>query len=161
MSRESGSSRKRARESSSRKIARPRRRRSSVACLFTRARRRDGFRNGPNIARYTAQLAHRVGQLLDEHSFPFVLGGDCSILLGPMLALRERGRYGLCFIDGHADFCYARDPKRRGRYTAAGLDLALATGKGPDALTNLQGRKPVVREPTKLTRWAIVTTVTT
>ncbi len=40
-----------------------------------------------------------------------------------MLALRERGRYGLCFIDGHADFCYARDPKRRGRYTAAGLDL--------------------------------------
>jgi len=106
-------------------------------------------------------LAHRVGQLLNEHSFPFVLGGDCSILLGPMLALRERGRYGLCFIDGHADFCYARDPKRRGRYTAAGLDLALATGKGPDALTNLQGRKPVVREPTKLTRWAIVTTVTT
>ncbi len=105
-----------------------------------------GFRNGPSLARYTEQLSRKIGSQLDQDTFLFVLGGDCSILLGATLALRRRGRYGLCFIDGHNDFCYARDPKWRGRYTAAGLDLALAAGHGPDALTNLDGLKPYVRE---------------
>jgi arginase len=104
-----------------------------------------GFLNGPRIAEYTRQLATRIGTLLEENAFPFIIGGDCSILLGSALALRRRGRYGLCFIDGHNDFSYARDPKRRGRYTAAGLDLALTTGHGPDALTNIDGLKPYVR----------------
>jgi arginase len=105
-----------------------------------------GFRNGPTLARYTEQLSRKIGLQLEQDVFPLVLGGDCSILLGAALALRRRGRYGLCFIDGHNDFCYARDPKWRGRYTAAGLDLALATGHGPDALTNLEDLKPYVRE---------------
>jgi arginase len=104
-----------------------------------------GFLNGPRIAKYTTQLATRIGALLEENVFPFVIGGDCSILLGSALALRRRGRYGLCFIDGHNDFSYARDPKRRGRYTAAGLDLALTTGHGPDPLVNIDGLKPYIR----------------
>ncbi len=105
-----------------------------------------GFRNGPRIADYSGQLADRIGALVDEKRFPLVLGGDCSILLGGTLALRRRGRYGLCFIDGHNDFSYPRDPKRCGSYSAAGLDLALATGYGPEALTNLDQLKPYVRE---------------
>jgi arginase len=104
-----------------------------------------GFRNGPRIAEYTKQLAARIDNLLGDNFFPFVIGGDCSILLGAALALRRRGRYGLCFIDGHNDFSYPCDPKRRGNYTAAGLDLALATGHGPDALTNIDGLKPYLR----------------
>jgi arginase len=104
-----------------------------------------GFLNGPRIAEYTTQLATRIGALLEENVFPFIIGGDCSILLGSALALRRRGRYGLCFIDGHNDFSYARDPKRRGRYTAAGLDLALTTGHGPDALVNIEGLTPYIR----------------
>src|SRR4030095_236730 len=104
-----------------------------------------GFRNGPQIAEYTKQLAAKIDTLLRDNLFPFVIGGDCSILLGIALALRRRDRYGLCFIDGHKDFLYARDRKWRGRYTAAGLDLALATGYGPDALTNIDGVKPYFR----------------
>jgi arginase len=107
---------------------------------------RTGFRNGSTLALYTEELSRKIGSLIGQDFFPVVLGGDCSILLGATLCLRRRGRYGLCFIDGHNDFCYARDPKWRGRYTAAGLDLALATGHGPDALTNLEGLKPYVRE---------------
>lgn len=105
-----------------------------------------GFRNGPRLAEFTRQLADRIGALLDHGLFPLVIGGDCSILLGSALALRRRGRYGLCFIDGHNDYSYARDPKWRGRYAAAGLDLALATGHGPDALTNLENLKPYLLE---------------
>src|SRR4029434_6408835 len=104
-----------------------------------------GFLNGPRIAEYTTQLATKIGALLEENVFPFVIGGDCSIVLGSAFALRRRGRYGLCFIDGHNDFSYALDPKRRGRYTGAGLDLALTTGHGPDVLANIDGLKPYIR----------------
>ena len=65
----------------------------------------------------------------------------CSILLGSTLALRRRGRYGLLFIDGHADFY---QPEANPNGEAASMDLALATGRGPDVLTNLEGRKPLV-----------------
>lgn len=105
-----------------------------------------GFLNGPRLAEYTRGLSKKIDGLLDQRFFPLVLGGDCSILLGAALALRRRGRYGLCFIDGHNDFSYARDPARRGRYTAAGLDLALATGHGPAALCDLDGLEPYSRE---------------
>jgi arginase len=72
-----------------------------------------------------------------------VLGGDCSILLGPLLALRRRGRYGLLFIDGHADF-YQPDAEPNGE--AASMDLALATGRGPAVVADLEGRGPLVRD---------------
>ncbi len=106
-----------------------------------------GFRNGRALARYTRSLAGRVGTLHDEGAFVLVLGGDCSVLLGPALALRQRGRYGLAFIDGHDDYSYVRDRGRyAGLFTAAGLDLGLATGHGPTALVDLDGLRPYVRE---------------
>lgn len=107
-----------------------------------------GFRNGPAVAEFTIALAGRVGELLDRSTLPLILGGDCSILLGPMLALRRRGRYGLAFLDGHDDYSYARDVQRyHGLFAAAGLDLALATGHGPDALCDIDGLRPYVAEP--------------
>lgn len=60
--------------------------------------------NDRAINRYSTRLADAIGALLDNGEFPIVLGGDCSILLGSMLALRRRGHSGLLFIDGHADF---------------------------------------------------------
>ena len=61
-----------------------------------------------------------------------MLGGDCSILLGNLLALRRRGRYGLLFVDGHADFYH---PEANPNGEAASMDLAFATGRGPEVLT--------------------------
>jgi arginase len=52
------------------------------------------------INAYSISLADAVAAVLDDGEFPVVLGGDCSILLGTMLALRRRGRYGLLYIDG-------------------------------------------------------------
>ena len=49
-----------------------------------------GVRNAAAMAAYTRRLAERIGQLLDGGAFPVVLGGDCSILLGAGLALRQR-----------------------------------------------------------------------
>lgn len=103
----------------------------------------EGTRNEAAIARYTPRLADRIEALLRDGEFPVVLGGDCSILLGPMLALRRRGRYGLAYLDGHLDF---RHPGNARELAAvAGEDLALVTGRG-GSLARLEGRWPLVRE---------------
>jgi len=105
-----------------------------------------GFRNGAALRDYSQTLADRLTPLLAQNRFVLVLGGDCSVLLGSGLALKQRGRYGLAFIDGHDDFSFIRDRRRyRGLFTAAGLDLGLATGHGPTALSDLRGRSPYFR----------------
>ena len=101
-----------------------------------------GIRNPGEIADYSAALARAVGKQLDADRFPLVLGGDCSILLGTMLALHRRGRYGLVFLDGHEDL-QTPDVSRTGG--AAGMDLALAVGIGPRVLTSLGGDGGLVK----------------
>ena len=99
--------------------------------------------NPRGLAEYSPRLADAVGRVVDGGEFPVVVGGDCSILLGCTLALRRRGRYGLLFLDGHADF-YAPHQSLTGE--AADMDLALVSGRGPDQVVNLEGRKPYVRD---------------
>jgi arginase len=53
------------------------------------------------------------------------------------------GRYGLFFIDGHADF-YQPEASLTGE--VADMDLAIVSGRGPDILTNIDNLKPFVRD---------------
>lgn len=99
--------------------------------------------NARAIAEWSPRLANAVDEVLRAGEFPLILGGDCSIVLGSTLALKRRGRYGLLFIDGHADF-YQPDASPTGE--AADMDLALATGHGPKLLTDIEGRGPLVRD---------------
>jgi arginase len=99
--------------------------------------------NAAGIAAFSQKLADAVGEVINRGEFPVVLGGDCSILLGGVLALKRRGRYGLLFVDGHADFY---NPEANPNGEAASMDLALATGRGPDILTNIEGRKPLIND---------------
>jgi arginase len=99
--------------------------------------------NPEGIHTFSLRLAERVAFTLDLGRFPLVLGGDCSILLGTALALRRRGRFGLFFLDGHADF-YSPESEPNGE--VASMDLAVVTGREPAALADLEGRRPLVRE---------------
>lgn len=101
-----------------------------------------GVRNADALARYSQQLAAYVAGLVRQQLFPIVLGGDCSILLGNMLALKEVGKYGLFFLDGHTDYAWPGLSPTGGE---AGMDLALVTGRGPAKLTNLAGQRPYVQ----------------
>jgi arginase len=101
------------------------------------------IRNAAAIAAYTIQLAGAVESCLERDECPVVLGGDCSVLLGPLLALRRHGRHGLLFLDGHADF-YQSEANVTGE--AASSELAFATGRGPDILTTFDGLRPLVRD---------------
>jgi arginase len=98
--------------------------------------------NAKAIAGWSPKLADAVEAVLDRGEFPVVLGGDCTILLGTTLALRRRGRYGLFFVDGHADFF---QPEAELNGEGASMDLAFVTGHGPALLTDLEGRGPLVR----------------
>ncbi|MPY61590.1 arginase family protein [Streptomyces spongiae] len=102
-----------------------------------------GVLNPVAIARYSVRLADAVGAVLDRGGFPVVLGGDCTILLGNLLALRRRGRPGLLFLDGHTDFY---QPSAEPNGEAASMELALATGRGPRLLADLEGRGPLVHD---------------
>jgi arginase len=98
--------------------------------------------NAHALAQWSPKLADAVEAVLDSEDFPIVLGGDCTILLGSMLALRRRGRFGLLFIDGNADFF---QPEAEPRGEGASMDLAFVTGYGPTLITDIEGRKPIVR----------------
>lgn len=106
-----------------------------------------GVRNGATIPGYSIALADRVVELLQAGSFPLVLGGDCSILLGSMLALRRLGRHGLVSVDGGLDFRHPGNAHLVGPVgSVAGEDLAVVTGRGAPQLTDLEGRRPLVAE---------------
>ena len=108
------------------------------------------LRNGPAIRRFNLDLAEIVARALGQSEFPLVIGGDCSILLGALAAARRSGAVALVHIDGHSDF---RHP---GNYdvdaalgSAAGMDLALATGRGEPLLTEWPGiAGPLVADET-------------
>jgi arginase len=99
--------------------------------------------NPDALRAYTLRLAAAVADLLRQDKFPLVLGGDCSNIIGIMLALRRAGRYGLCFIDGHADF-YQPEAEPSGE--VASMDLAIIAGRGPAVLTEIDGLKPLVHD---------------
>lgn len=101
-----------------------------------------GTLNSRAIAAWSPKLADAVEAVLDVGEFPVVLGGDCTIVLGSMLAFRRRGRYGLFFIDGNADFF---QPEAEPNGEGASMDLAFVTGYGPSLLTDIEGRGPLVR----------------
>ncbi|MDQ3697667.1 MAG: arginase family protein [Gemmatimonadota bacterium] len=102
-----------------------------------------GVLNPDGIRTFSLSLAERVAFTLDLGRFPLVLGGDCSILLGAALALRRRGRFGLFFLDGHADF-YSPESEPNGE--VASMELAVVTGREPAVLADLDGLRPLVRE---------------
>lgn len=102
-----------------------------------------GMLNSGSIVEYARQLGDRIAAVLASGDFPVVLGGDCSILLGGLLALRRSLRPGLLFLDGQADFY---QPEAEDKGEAASMDLALATGRGPAPVTNIDGYRPLVRD---------------
>lgn len=99
-------------------------------------------RNEPELLAYSRSLGARISRALSNGHFALVLGGDCSIVLGCLLAARRRaGAVGLAYVDAHADFD-APEASRSG--SASSMALSFAIGRGHSALAHLDGATPLV-----------------
>ena len=102
-----------------------------------------GVRNRDQILEYMFTQENVLAEHLDAGWFPLVIGGDCSLLIGNMFALKKRGAYGVFYLDGHTDYVLPSQSTTAG---AAGMDLALIAGLGHELLTDVNNRKPYVQQ---------------
>jgi arginase len=100
------------------------------------------FRRPPGRIRNEDLVLQHVREiervLAKEEDFTLVLGGDCSVLLGCLAGLKRGRELGLVYLDGHTDF---NTTETTVTGAVAGMDLALATGRGNSPLA-----KPLVRD---------------
>ncbi|MEJ7588389.1 MAG: arginase family protein [Ferruginibacter sp.] len=102
-----------------------------------------GVRNADAISSYAKEQATLLQKLVTQKSFVVALGGDCSILIGNTLALKQMGSFALFFLDGHTDFAWPTMSASKG---AAGMDLAIVTGHAHEKLSGIHGLSPYVKE---------------
>lgn len=101
------------------------------------------IRNADAIAIYSQQLAAVVKKVIEQNKTPLVIGGDCSVMIGNALALKQKGDYGLFHLDGHTDYMWPEFSQTGG---AAGMGLALVAGIGHEKLANISGLRPYIKE---------------
>jgi arginase len=91
-----------------------------------RRRGASGLLAEDRLAAMVAAVAERVLDAWAGDRVPVVVGGDCPVLLGGLVAARRRGYdAGLVFVDGHED---AWAPPRSITGEAADSEIALALG---------------------------------
>lgn len=92
-----------------------------------------GFLNESALRSLFAATRDKVGASMDQARKVLLVGGDCPVLLGPLEAIRTRGRScGLVMFDGHEDVW---SPTRSETGEASDSELGLAIGKVPFELT--------------------------
>lgn len=99
--------------------------------------------NADSLVTYAREQAYLINNLISANKFPFVLGGDCSILLGPAIALKQKGNYGLFYLDGHTDFMDISLSETGG---VGGMAASIVTGNGHPKLTNILNLSPYIKE---------------
>lgn len=96
--------------------------------------------NGHAIRDFSLRLAADVSRVHSLKGLPLIVGGDCSILLGALLGSQSSTPLALVHLDGHSDFRHPGNYDPQATLGAvAGMDLALATGRGEALLTEWPG----------------------
>lgn len=96
--------------------------------------------NGHRLRAFNLDLAGLVTRALGMGQFPLVVGGDCSVLLGALAGVRRAGPVSLVHVDGHSDFRHPGNYDPAATLGAvAGMDLALATGRGEALMADWPG----------------------
>ncbi|MCE7057232.1 arginase family protein [Algoriphagus sp. AGSA1] len=100
-------------------------------------------RNADKIIEYAVAQSKLTSEQLEKDSFKIIIGGDCSILIGSAIALKQKGNFGLFYLDGHTDYILPEISQTGG---VGGMVLAIATGLGHKKLTNILNQKPYFEE---------------
>ena len=102
-----------------------------------------GYLNLTSIIQYARQQAELIRQLIIGKKLPFIVGGDCSILVGAAIALKQQGNYGLFYLDGHTDFM---DISLSSTGGVGGMAASIVAGHGNTALSNIMQLSPYIKE---------------
>ncbi|SFI10120.1 arginase [Tindallia magadiensis] len=93
------------------------------------------LKNLMEVERVNAMLAEKVSRIVEEGSFPLVLGGDHSIAIGTIAGVSKHyENLGVIWIDAHADL-NTEDTSPSGNIH--GMPLAASLGVGNESLTSL------------------------
>ncbi|MGH3150080.1 MAG: arginase family protein [Streptosporangiaceae bacterium] len=108
-------------------------------------RERPRAQNAGQATASLRQLADRLGPLLARGDFALVLGGNCTVALGVVAALRRlgTGAPGLLYVDRHFDI-NTPDSTTDGALDCMGLAHALALPGCVDTLADAFGPRPLL-----------------
>jgi arginase len=106
----------------------------------------NGFRHLAEVTQWNEQVHAAVLTELQAHRLPILLGGDHCLGVGTISAVarhcRSTGRkLRVLWLDAHADFNTASLTPSGNLH---GMPVACLCGHGPEALTHLGGRSPVL-----------------
>jgi arginase len=100
----------------------------------------------PEMIKSCVGIMESVTKILEDDSFPILLGGDHSIAVGTFSALNryfrgQESELGLIWFDAHADM---NTPETSPSGNLHGMPLATLMGVGHPSLTGLAGSSPAL-----------------
>lgn len=103
------------------------------------------LRNPGQVVVLCRALAKRIQCAVEDGFFPFVVGGDDSVLMGMIEGFRRTlgDRIGLVYMDAHGDF---NVPETTPSGMISGMDVAVTAGRGARELVEMFDRCPILPE---------------
>ncbi len=99
-------------------------------------------RNLRSVIESCQAIKRMVSQLVSREYFPLVIGGDCTLVPAVLAGIVSADHdISVIYLDGHPDF-HTPDTTRSGYFS--GMALAITVGSGPDELTHMGSRFPIV-----------------
>ncbi|MHC0039643.1 arginase [Pseudoneobacillus sp. C159] len=101
------------------------------------------LKNLKAVAEASEKLAFAVGEVIQDGSFPLVLGGDHSIAIGTLAGVSKHYKnLGVIWYDAHGDLNTAETSPSGNIH---GMPLAVSLGLGHTTLTQIAGYSPKVK----------------
>lgn len=94
------------------------------------------------IVAMAERLTDRVAGIVEDGTFPLILGGDHSVSLGSVAGVARHRAVGLIWIDAHGDF---NTPETSPSGNVHGMVLAALAGYGIPRMVDVGGFAPKVR----------------
>jgi arginase len=100
--------------------------------------------NSKQVQALCIALSNKVEEIVAKECLPFIIGGEDSALMGIVAGLkRSEPALSMIYMDAHGDF---NTPETSPSGNIGGMDVAIASGRGPKDLTEMFGRRPLLSE---------------
>jgi arginase len=101
------------------------------------------IRNLKLVVEKNEQLAQKVSKVVEQGSFPLILGGDHSIAIGSLAGLAKHySNLGVIWFDAHGDLNTVETSPSGNIH---GMPLAVSLGLGHKSLTSILGYSPKIK----------------